>query len=95
MTTRKELIESEYGTTVQLSTGQLDLKPTVQLSTETNEIDDLYLQLKDLVNDKFRGWYCKQFFYIGKERVLILAAQARADYRTSPQRLFSYLLKKG
>jgi len=95
MTTRKELLESEYRTTVQLSTEQLGLKPTVQLSTDNNEVDQLYAQLKDLVNDKFKPWYCKQFYNLGRDRTLILAAQARADYTTSPQRLFSYLLKRG
>ena len=55
--------------------------------------DKLYELLSDLVNPQFKSWYMKQFYRIGRERVLILASQARADGK-KPSRLFSLLLKQ-
>ena len=57
------------------------------------EIDFLYENVKDLCNETYRLWYCKQFNIIGRERILILASQARADGKDSV-RLFSHLIKK-
>lgn len=57
------------------------------------DINLLYEDLTDLVNEKLKAWYCSQFFKIGRERVMILASQARADGK-DPQKLFSHLLKK-
>ena len=66
-----------------------------RIPTDTNwyENDYLYDQLSDLVNNQFKGWYMKQFYRIGKERVLILASQARSDGK-QPAKLFSKLLKQ-
>lgn len=58
------------------------------------DVDLLFEDLKDLVNDQFRAWYCKMFFKLGREKVLILASQARADAKNDKRKLFSYLLKK-
>lgn len=62
------------------------------------EINLLYEDLHDLVDDKFKAWYCKVFFKLGRDRVMILASQARSDSKAKPggdaTRLFSYLLKQ-
>lgn len=72
-----------------------------QLSTEVNEvntteqlsaIDNLFVELSDLTNPKFRAWYCKQFYKIGREQVLILASKARVD-GYDRRKYFSKLLK--
>jgi len=65
------------------------------IPTDTNwyDNDHLYSQLSDLVNDSFKPWYMKQFYRLGKDRVLILAAQAKVDGR-QPAKLFSSLLKR-
>ena len=46
----------------------------------------------DLTNQKFRGWYCKVFYKLGKTRVEGIAQEARGGRH--PQRLFSCLLKE-
>lgn len=66
---------------------------TGQLEKKYFETDVLYDDLKDLVNDTFRLWYLHTFHKIGRERVLILASQARADGK-EPRKLFSHLLRK-
>jgi len=55
--------------------------------------DHLYEQLGDLVNAKFRSWYMKMFYALGKQHVLQLASAARAD-GADPRRLFSAMLNK-
>lgn len=75
-------------------------KPTVTTVTiadenrgeQFHETDQLFDQLQDLVNHQFRRWYCHHFHRLGRERVFILAAQARAD-GFNKRKLFSYLLK--
>lgn len=57
------------------------------------EVNILYEDLGSLVNDKFKAWYCSVFFKIGRERVMLLASQARADGK-DPVKLFSHLLQK-
>jgi hypothetical protein len=57
------------------------------------EVDNIYNQLPDLVNHKFRAWYVSRFYDLGKDQVFRLASLARADGK-NPQKLFSYLLKK-
>jgi hypothetical protein len=57
------------------------------------ETNLLYNDLKYLANDKFRSWYCKVFFKIGRQRVLILASQAKVD-GNDPIKLFAHLLQK-
>lgn len=74
-----------------VSTGRAkEIKPT---DTNWYDNDYLYKDLSGLVNDSFKPWYMKQFYRLGKDRVLVLAAQARADGK-NPARLFSSLLKK-
>ena len=64
------------------------------IPTDTNCYDNdyLYKELGDLVNPTFKPWYMKQFYRIGKTKVLELASQARADGK-NPPKLFSLLLK--
>jgi len=69
-------------------------KQLISTGKKQFEVDLLFDDLKDLVNDKFRAWYCKMFFKLGREKVLVLASQARADAKKDSRRLFSYLLKK-
>lgn len=90
MTTRRELLDQEYtsrGATTAITTGTKELKPTVIT------VEQLYREMNDLVNDEFKLWYYKHFKRLGKDRVIILAAQARID-GNFPPRLFSTLLKK-
>lgn len=56
------------------------------------EVDRLYDHLQPLLNDQFRKWYCGVFFKLGRERVLVLASQAKADSNDDPKKLFSKLL---
>lgn len=75
---------------------KVEEKTTTGLNAKTEkykEIDMLYEDLKDLCNDQFRLWYCKQFNKIGRDRVLILASQARVDGKDQVK-LFSHLLRK-
>lgn len=74
---------------------------TSYISTDTNSLnnkskkydnDFLFEDLSDLVNESFKGWYMKQFYRLGKDRILQLASIARADGK-NPQRYFSYLIK--
>lgn len=58
-----------------------------------HDIDLLYNELSDLVNDKFKAWYCSAFFKLGREKVLNLASVAKADGK-DPVKLFSHLLQK-
>ena len=64
------------------------------IPTDTNWYDNDYLfkDLGDLVNERFKPWYMKEFYRLGKEKVLILASQAKADGKY-PAKLFSKLLK--
>jgi hypothetical protein len=57
------------------------------------EADQLFDMLKDLVNEDWKPWYCKHFHRLGRERTLILAAQARVD-GFDKRKLFSHLLKE-
>lgn len=69
----------------------------ISLSVKKNyDNDNLYYQLPDLVNQKFRPWYCKVFYHIGRDEVLKLASIARADATNShiSRKLFSKLLKE-
>lgn len=79
-----------------VSTGRTKLL----IPTDTTDIsrkyenDHLYEMMPELVNDRFRGWYCKRFYEIGRKRVLELAAIAKSDSRKDARKLFSYLLKQ-
>lgn len=73
-------------------------KPTETVSTESSNgagfwNDSLYSQIPDLVNDRFRSWYCDAFYKLGRERTLAIVKEARADGK-HPARYFSYLLKE-
>lgn len=73
-----------------------------QLSTEDNEVistvncsvvDNLIVELNELITPAFKAWYCKQFYRLGRERVLRLAAIAKAD-GFDQRKYFSKLLKE-
>lgn len=68
-------------------------RTTGQLENKYFEVDKLLDETSDLVNDTFRSWYCKMYHKLGRERVLVLASQARADGKDSAK-LFSHLLRK-
>jgi hypothetical protein len=55
--------------------------------------EDLYDQLSDLVNDKFRLWYYKHLYRLGPDTVMRLASTARQEAHTDRRRYFSSLLK--
>lgn len=57
------------------------------------DTDLLYQDLANLVNDRFKLWYYHVFHKLGRERVLTLASQARADGKDA-RKLFSHLLRK-
>jgi len=70
------------------------LNPTVTVvGTKYKLADELFDNLSDLVNPEFRAWYCQRFHALGRDKVLVLASQARND-GLNPRKLFSYLLKK-
>lgn len=73
-----------------ISTGKYSKR--IPTDTKCYDNDNLYKQLGDLVNPQFKPWYMKQFYRIGKDKVLILASQARSDGKQS-SKLFSLLLK--
>lgn len=75
-----------------VSTGINNLNQLIP-TDKTYDNDRLYDDLGDLVNPQFRAWYCKSFYRLGKDRVLVLASQARAD-GNDKRRLFSKLLKQ-
>lgn len=74
----------------QLSTERNKLKTTVNCE---DTIDLLIVELSDLVNSQFKAWYCKMFYRLGRERVMILASKARAD-GYDKRKYFSKLLKQ-
>ena len=51
--------------------------------------DDLNAQ--GLVNTRYKAWYCSQFFKLGREKVMRIASEAKAD-GTNPQKLFNHKL---
>lgn len=68
---------------------------TEQLSTVSSlEVDLIYRQLGDLVNDQFKPWYCKQIARLGRDTTLRLASTARCDAKSNPRGFFSVLLKR-
>ena len=96
MTTRRELNEQEYTSPKQLVSTDTNWVKNQLVSTDTTDRYDndfLFEQLDDLVNPAFKPWYCKMFYRLGKDRVLVLASQARSDGK-QPPRLFSKLLKE-
>ena len=71
-----------------------DKKTTTGKNEKYKEIDLLYEDLSDLVNSDFRLWYCKQFNILGREKILRLASEARADAQIDKKKLFSHLIRK-
>ena len=82
----------------------MDLKEAInkrQLSVEVktnsvdncNPMDQLFRELQDLVNPQFKAWYCKMFYKLGRDKVIVLASLARAD-GYDQRRYFSKLLKQ-
>lgn len=67
-----------------------ELKP---VNNCNNPIDELFVELSDLVNPEFKAWYCKSFYKLGRDHVLVLASKARVD-GFDKRKYFSSLLKK-
>lgn len=65
-------------------------KPVV---SKYHRVNVLVRECSDLINPKFKNWYCRIFYKLSNEVVLRLASIARADGQNK-QKLFSYLLKK-
>lgn len=65
----------------------------INLSTDSGYWNDYYVDnlFSDLINPKFREWYCREFYRLGKAKVEALAALARKG--NHPQRYFSKLIK--
>ena len=81
-------------TIVQLSVGLNKLKPIVTIDNcNADEADQLFKMLPNLVNQDFKPWYCKQFYRLGRNKVMELASLAQAD-GSDPRKLFSFLLKR-
>ena len=73
---------------------QRQLKTEVNsVSSCNNPIDELIVELSDLVNPQFKAWYCKKFYALGREHVMVLASKARTD-GFDKRKYFSTLLKK-
>ena len=88
--------------TVQLPTGINNLTPTVQLPTvektkltkqEVLGCDVALSDYQDLMSPRFKNWYCKVFYILGRELFAAIAAEARADGK-DPAKLFSIKLKQ-
>ncbi len=94
-------MEGKMSTAKQLvQTDTKGFKPSVDRSNSWDnkkfDNDQLYEQLSDVINAdlKWRPWYCKQFYRLGRSRTLQLAAIAKADAKVDPKRYFSKLLKQ-
>lgn len=59
-----------------------------------SDVDQLLKDCSDLIVSGWQPYFAKKFYSLNKDRVLVLASQARQDARTSPQRLFSYLISR-
>lgn len=100
MTTRKELLEREYGasrgaTIEQLKT--IDLNSTVsieQLTNGSSPVDIALDETNDLITESFKPWYAKQAYRLGVERYIGLAREARRISSGSPAKVFSSSLKR-
>lgn len=83
------------------STDQLTTEGNLVTSTDqlistvsSLEVDYIYSQLGDLINEQFKPWYCKQIKRLGREQIYKLASVARADAKQNASRYFSTLLKR-
>lgn len=77
-----------------ITTGINKLNPTDTTgSSKKYDNDHLFGMFPDLVNPTFKAWYCKVFYKLGKDLVLRLASEARADGKDK-RKYFSVLLKK-
>jgi hypothetical protein len=88
--TTSSVAEVITNTTEQLTTGVNKHKTTDNCTVD--EADQLFSLLPELVNQKFKAWYCKQFYKMNRTKVMELAALATADGK-DPRKLFSFLLK--
>lgn len=86
---------------VQLPTGLNLFKPTGPTGGNTTKLSreeviscDLALSdYQDLIQPRFKKWYCKAFYQIGREQFVRIASEARAEGKP-PAKLFSYKLKQ-
>ena len=63
--------------------------------TDYKKFDADYLceDLSDLIEQKYRLWFIKRFYSLGRDEVLQLAAVAKTDGK-NPKRLFAHLIGK-
>ena len=90
LASRKQLVSTD------IPTGFNKVKTTDTTGTTNTkryDADELFDLLPDLTNPRFKAWYCKMFYALGRTRVLELASVARADGK-QPSKLFSLLLKR-
>lgn len=77
------------------------LKPTVKTTVPNTKLSkqqvlvcDLALSdYEDLINPKFKEWYCKMFYQRGEQVFRRFAAEAREG--RNPMKLFSWKLRYG
>ena len=72
----------------QLTTGS----NSVRTIDNCTVVDRALEQTKDLISEQFKPWYAKQAMRLGADRYLGIASDARRG--KSPQKLFSYLLRR-
>lgn len=86
-------MESIKTTIINKTTDTNSLNPNKTTDTSSGYWVDNYIDniFSDLCNSKYRAWYCRKFYKLGKSRVEAIAAQARKG--NHPQRYFSVLLK--
>ena len=75
------------------------LKPidncTIGINKNSIEVvDQLLIECSDLIIPNWKPYFARKFYTLNRDRVMVLASQARQDSRTTPPRLFSYLINK-
>lgn len=58
------------------------------------EVDQLISECRELISPTYVKWFTKRFYCLNRETIIKCASEARVDARTSPERLFSYLIGK-
>lgn len=74
----------------------IDINKTIPIDTNCykNKYDNdfLYEQLQELCCPTYKAWYCREFYRLGRDKVLQLASIAKAD-GNEPAKYFSRLIK--
>jgi hypothetical protein len=83
-----QILDKRPQSTEQLTTGS----NTVRTIDNCTIVDRALIQTADLITEDFKPWYAKQAYRLGADRYLGIASDARRG--RSPQKLFSYLLRR-